>query len=492
MDKQTNDVPVTAADRDADAAFIRAICDVAIANDGTRLSAITAREVKASLSRLTSQPAPGDLAKAYREPSAIAAPARETDPDFECDEDGNPLWRCEIQCHGGHATVAEVFGATEAEANARGQAIAAALSAQQEQDIPARDSALLDNSSSDCTFPVRQGGAVAVSLLCKVRSHRKGSPDPEHEAQLDHEIDAFLATASLTPTAPQPDRDSVLRPFVELADCYDPSEDDSHECWMDAGPIVVFPEARKAFTLGAVRKIAALATTEPQSDRDSVLEEAIRELVEAFEPFAKVHYTDDEDGGRKPFIDSVMHDSDGIDLSWEPDLPFAPLVVGQFRRADAAYSKAIALQQSPTKEGEGERLLAEARDVAEPVIIPAEVFDFLMGRGPLRGCHFGEKPEGERGNFWWRKDLARIDPHLSSTEATEEDGVQEAFQRGLDRAASMIQKRMEDRFAEHGVREPDTNACYYPGSSGEIYEALDEEADELIKAIETEADGVAL
>ena len=53
---------------------------------------------------------------------------------------------------------------------------------------------------------------------------------------------------------------------------------------------------------------------------------------------------------------------------------------------------------------------------AAPVEIPAEVYEFLMGQGPLRGCHFGEKPEDERGKFWWRKDLARIQRALAAGE----------------------------------------------------------------------------
>lgn len=35
----------------------------------------------------------------------------------------------------------------------------------------------------------------------------------------------------------------------------------------------------------------------------------------------------------------------------------------------------------------------------------AEVAAFLDGSGTLCGCWFGEKPEGEIGNFWWRKYL---------------------------------------------------------------------------------------
>jgi hypothetical protein len=34
-----------------------------------------------------------------------------------------------------------------------------------------------------------------------------------------------------------------------------------------------------------------------------------------------------------------------------------------------------------------------------------EVIAFLLGEAPLDGCWFGEKPENERGNFWWRKHL---------------------------------------------------------------------------------------
>ena len=54
---------------------------------------------------------------------------------------------------------------------------------------------------------------------------------------------------------------------------------------------------------------------------------------------------------------------------------------------------------------------------------------------------------------------------------------------GREQAAVIIQRRMDERFEEHGTREYDTNACYYEGSAGETYEALDEEAEELMGAI---------
>lgn len=67
----------------------------------------------------------------------------------------------------------------------------------------------------------------------------------------------------------------------------------------------------------------------------------------------------------------------------------------------------------------------------------------------------------------------------------------EAFQRAmnqaadeaLERAVKLIERRMEQRFAEHGTREWDTNACYYEGSASETYEALDEEDEEIATAI---------
>ena len=41
--------------------------------------------------------------------------------------------------------------------------------------------------------------------------------------------------------------------------------------------------------------------------------------------------------------------------------------------------------------------------------------------------------------------------------------------------AKVADKRADDRFAEHGVTEYDTNASYYSGSRAEAYDELDEE-----------------
>jgi len=54
-----------------------------------------------------------------------------------------------------------------------------------------------------------------------------------------------------------------------------------------------------------------------------------------------------------------------------------------------------------------------------------------------------------------------------------------------DDLAGVIQRRMDKRFAEHGTREPDTNATYYSGRAGELYESLDEEDEEIAQAIRT-------
>ena len=52
-----------------------------------------------------------------------------------------------------------------------------------------------------------------------------------------------------------------------------------------------------------------------------------------------------------------------------------------------------------------EALADQFRDATKIVAEP--VFKFLLGEGELEGCGFGEKPEGERGNYWWRKHLRK-------------------------------------------------------------------------------------
>jgi len=54
-----------------------------------------------------------------------------------------------------------------------------------------------------------------------------------------------------------------------------------------------------------------------------------------------------------------------------------------------------------------------------------------------------------------------------------------------DDLAGVIQRRMDERFAEYGTTESDTNASYYSGRAGELYESLDEEDEEIAQAIRT-------
>ena len=53
----------------------------------------------------------------------------------------------------------------------------------------------------------------------------------------------------------------------------------------------------------------------------------------------------------------------------------------------------------------------------------------------------------------------------------------------VEAAATVLDHRREQRFAEHGTTEWDTNASYYSGSRGEALEELDEEDEFAAKAI---------
>lgn len=45
---------------------------------------------------------------------------------------------------------------------------------------------------------------------------------------------------------------------------------------------------------------------------------------------------------------------------------------------------------------------ADPGDLGDFVRIPVEAYEFLMGQGPLEGCHFGEQHPDRPGEFWWR------------------------------------------------------------------------------------------
>lgn len=51
----------------------------------------------------------------------------------------------------------------------------------------------------------------------------------------------------------------------------------------------------------------------------------------------------------------------------------------------------------------------------------------------------------------------------------------------FEEAVRVVERRAEERFAEYGVRDWDTNVTYYEGANAGIYESFDEE-DEAIAA----------
>lgn len=73
--------------------------------------------------------------------------------------------------------------------------------------------------------------------------------------------------------------------------------------------------------------------------------------------------------------------------------------------------------------------------------------------------------------------------HRQATEAR----MAAAVEAERERCARIVERRAEARFNEHGTREWDTNATYYQGDMAEIYEALDEEADEIAAAIRSQS-----
>lgn len=52
-----------------------------------------------------------------------------------------------------------------------------------------------------------------------------------------------------------------------------------------------------------------------------------------------------------------------------------------------------------------------------------------------------------------------------------------------EQCAQVAEKRRDERFAEYGTTEPDTNASYYSGKYGETLDTLDEEDEEIAQAI---------
>ena len=56
-----------------------------------------------------------------------------------------------------------------------------------------------------------------------------------------------------------------------------------------------------------------------------------------------------------------------------------------------------------------------------------------------------------------------------------------------ERAAKIPERRRDARFEEHGTTEHDTNASYYTGRAAEMYDALDEEDEDVAAEIRAAA-----
>ncbi|WP_125998169.1 hypothetical protein [Sphingobium yanoikuyae] len=89
------------------------------------------------------------------------------------------------------------------------------------------------------------------------------------------------------------------------------------------------------------------------------------------------------------------------------------------------------------------------------VVISRELFAFLCGDGPMQGHWFGEKPEHEQGNFWWRKALRAADNAMVEAETIKgiilafidaDDATHWGdFEKALDRAVSAPPAATSDR-----------------------------------------------
>lgn len=109
--------------------------------------------------------------------------------------------------------------------------------------------------------------------------------------------------------------------------------------------------------------------------------------------------------------------------------------------ADMAYADLIA-KWTPAA-------LVKVRSLPAVDVEKEAVFSFLLGQGPLEGVWFGDKPEGTRGAFWWRR-------HLRAALSTQAETVRE-------RAAKMAECHFDDRPRRDGM---DWNDGYQDGCRG--------------------------
>ncbi len=89
-------------------------------------------------------------------------------------------------------------------------------------------------------------------------------------------------------------------------------------------------------------------------------------------------------------------------------------------------------------------------------------------------------------------DFTKLSPEDLAAQLAERDAElakvkDQAYRAGMRAAGAICRKRAEERFEKHGIREHDTNACYYPKSIEEDCEARDDEDEACAIAILAEA-----
>lgn len=104
-----------------------------------------------------------------------------------------------------------------------------------------------------------------------------------------------------------------------------------------------------------------------------------------------------------------------------------------------------------------EGVLAEAEFAPHSPVLPdgymlvrADVIDFLNGSGELIGCGFGDKPDGERGTYWWRRFLPDVNAKLIAAQQSPAVAVPELVIEVLRQAIMVVAYRAGDVDTEDG------------------------------------------
>lgn len=91
--------------------------------------------------------------------------------------------------------------------------------------------------------------------------------------------------------------------------------------------------------------------------------------------------------------------------------------------------------------------------------------------------------EAEKGDFYLVKEVEASRSRAASEPGEVSRLAEDVRLKTLETAARACEKLAEERFNDHGTREPDTGACYYGGRVEEEYQTRDEEDDECAQAI---------